>query len=197
VKLFHPEGVNIFMKIKLGDLLFTSVVNHPYLVAKSVQETIGYWKGSTASEEFLVSEIDPEFSDSLAFCENYNIPLNQGANCLIIEAKRGNNIQYAACLVPINTRANLNNVVRKYLDVRQVSLAPKDFAVFASGMEFGSITIIGLPKDWKLLIDESLIHVPHLVIGGGLRKSKLLIPGKVLSELPNAIILKGLTTPLS
>src|SRR5438128_1716380 len=137
------------MTVKMGNLAFESVNNKPSLVAKPVQVAIQNWTGSIASDELLVSEIDPEYSDSLAFCEKYNIPLHQGANCLIIEAKRGGDVKHAACLVPINTRANLNNVVRKYLNARQVSLAQKDFAVNATGMEYGSITIIGLPKDWQ------------------------------------------------
>ncbi len=184
------------MTVTIGNLTFDSVVNYFDLVAKPVQQAIANWHGTVPAEEFLVAEIDPAFSDSLAFCGKYNIPQNQGANCLIIEAKRGGETKHAACLVPINTRANLNSVVRKYLNARQVSLAPKDFAVNASGMEYGSITIIGLPTDWQLLIDESLVQIPRVLLGGGLRRSKLLIPAKALTELPNATILPGLTMSL-
>src|SRR5258708_11745178 len=68
------------MSFKVGNLTFESAKNNHLLVAKPVLTAIEHWKGSVSSDEFLVSEINPEFSDSLVFCEKYNIPLNQGAN---------------------------------------------------------------------------------------------------------------------
>lgn len=185
------------MNIKMGTLTFQPAKNNPQLLAKPVQNALKRLHNLASLGNISVAEINPEFSDSIGFCKKYNIPQNQGANCLIVEAKRGNEKKFAACLVPINSRANLNRIVRKHLNARQVSLAPKDFAVSATGMEYGSITIIGLPSDWQLLIDESLVHLPYLIIGGGLRISKLLIPGNVLKDLPNATVLPELTIPLS
>ena len=37
----------------------------------------------------------------------------------------------------------------------------------------------------------------RLIIGGGYRKSKLSVPGKALSELPNAIVIEGLGVEIS
>ena len=185
------------MSVKVGNLTFEAALDNPQLIASPIKDFLENWDGVTAKEEILVAEINPKFSDSLAFCNEYDIPLTQGANCLIIEGQRGTDKKYAACLVPINTRANINSIVRKHLDVRRASLAPKDLAVNKSAMEYGSITVVGLPFGWQLLIDESLVSIPYLVIGGGLRKSKLLIPGKFLWELPKAIIIQGLATKLS
>lgn len=182
------------MSVKVGDLIFGKAVDNPSLIAPPIKTFLAQWNGQVSKNEILVAEINPEFSDSLSFCKKYNIPLTQGGNCLVIEAQRGNDISYAACLVPINSKANLNSIVRKHLNARRVSLAEKDFAVQTSGMEYGSITIIGLPSEWSLLIDESLISITNLVIGGGLRKSKLLIQGELLSKLPNATIIHDLAS---
>lgn len=173
------------MSLKVGKLTFESAKDNLHLLAKPVQDKL-------ESIELKVTKIDPEFSDTTAFCEKYQISPNQAANCLVVEAVRGNDIKYVTCLVPGNTRADLNKLVRKHLNVRRVSLAPKDFVVNSTGMEYGGITIIGLPPTWQILIDKSLISIPNLVIGSGVRNSKLLVSGPLLEKLPNATILEGL-----
>lgn len=173
------------MSFKFGNLTFESSGDKLNLLAKPVQNKL-------ASLELLVSEIDPDFSDTGAFCEKYQISPKEAANCLVVEAVRGNDIKHAACLVPGDKRADLNKLVRKHLNVRRVSLAPKDFVVSSTGMEYGGITIIGLPSTWQILIDKSLVSLPNLIIGSGVRNSKLLVSGKFLKQLPNATILEGL-----
>lgn len=173
------------MTTKVGKLTFESAKNKGNLLAKPVQDKLGLG-------DFLVAEINPNFSDTTEFCAKYEMSPKQAANCLVIEAVRGNEIKYAACLVPGNTRADLNKRVRKYLNVRRVSLAQRDFVVNSTGMEYGGITIIGLPSDWPILIDKSLLSIPNLIIGSGLRNSKLLVSGQFLEKLPNVTILEGL-----
>lgn len=51
-------------------------------------------------------------------------------------------------------RADTNGVVRRHLDVRKISFAPMDEAVALTGTQYGSITPIGLPDDWPVLVDE-------------------------------------------
>ena len=50
-------------------------------------------------------------------------------------------------------------------------------AVAESGMEYGGITPVGLPTAWRLLVDDALLDEPVVVIGSGVRRSKLLRPG--------------------
>lgn len=175
--------------MKFGNLDFTPAVNHPELLVELTIDLLKNWSGETPVEEILVSEIDPEFADSLNFCDKYNIRPEDGANCLIVESKRAGEVKHAAVLVPVDKRADINNIVRKTLNASSISFASREFAVEATGMEFGSITVVGLPKDWPILIDEDVIKIPHLILGGGLRKSKLLVPGKALAQLPNAKVL--------
>ena len=60
------------------------------------------------------------------------------------------------------------------------------------GFAGGGITPLGLPEDWRVLVDASLLDQPLVVIGSGLRRSKLLVPGPVLADLPRAEVVEGL-----
>lgn len=73
-----------------------------------------------------------------------------------------------------------------------MSLAPIEMVLNVTGMEYGSITPVGLPKEWKILIDSRLIDLPGVIVGAGLLKAKLSISGKALTQLPNATCVEGL-----
>jgi prolyl-tRNA editing enzyme YbaK/EbsC (Cys-tRNA(Pro) deacylase) len=64
--------------------------------------------------------------------------------------------------------------------------------VAETGMEYGGITPIGLPSGWPVLIDAAVAAAPRVVIGSGVRRSKLTLPGAVLAALPAAEVLDGL-----
>ena len=59
-------------------------------------------------------------------------------------------------------------------------------------MEYGGITPVGLPSDWPILVDRAVTEQPWVLIGSGLRRSKLAVPGAALADLPGAQILDGL-----
>jgi prolyl-tRNA editing enzyme YbaK/EbsC (Cys-tRNA(Pro) deacylase) len=59
-------------------------------------------------------------------------------------------------------------------------------------MEFGGITPVGLPSDWLLLIDAVVADSETVVIGSGLRRSKIAVPGAELAKLPGAEVIDGL-----
>jgi prolyl-tRNA editing enzyme YbaK/EbsC (Cys-tRNA(Pro) deacylase) len=61
-----------------------------------------------------------------------------------------------------------------------------------TGMEYGGITPVGLPDGWPVLVDELVAKAPSVVIGSGIRGSKLWLPGALLAELPGAEVLPGL-----
>jgi prolyl-tRNA editing enzyme YbaK/EbsC (Cys-tRNA(Pro) deacylase) len=65
-------------------------------------------------------------------------------------------------------------------------------ATGATGMEYGGITPIGLPADWPLLVDAVVVDRPHVLIGSGTRRGKLIVPGKAFLDLPGAVVLEGL-----
>ena len=64
-------------------------------------------------------------------------------------------------------------------------------------MEYGGITPVGLPDGWRIFIDERLLSQEVVVIGSGLRRSKLLVTGSALADLPGAEIVEGLGIPIA
>jgi prolyl-tRNA editing enzyme YbaK/EbsC (Cys-tRNA(Pro) deacylase) len=139
-----------------------------------------------------VAEIDPELADTAAFCAAYEAPLDGSANCVVVAGRRGGEVRYAACLVLATTRADVNGIVRKRLDARKASFAPMDDAVAITGMAYGGITPIGLPAEWPLLVDAAVAAAPAVVIGSGVRHSKLALPGELAARLPGAEVVEEL-----
>ncbi|MFD9893963.1 YbaK/EbsC family protein [Amycolatopsis sp. NPDC059027] len=144
-----------------------------------------------------VSEIDPELADTAAFCEAYGSPLDASANCVVVAGKRAGEVRFAAAMVLATTRADVNGTIKRRLDVRKASFAPMDEAVELTGMAYGGITPVGLPSDWPILIDKAVADAPELVIGSGIRGSKLLISGAALAALPGAEVIEGLGRPVA
>jgi prolyl-tRNA editing enzyme YbaK/EbsC (Cys-tRNA(Pro) deacylase) len=115
----------------------------------------------------------------------------------VVSGKRGGEERVAACVVRADTRADVNALVKRTLDVRKASFLPMDRAVAESGMEYGGITPLGLPEPWRVLVDEAALALPVAVIGSGVRHSKLLVPGALLGSLPRAEVVAGLGRPVS
>lgn len=120
-----------------------------------------------------------------------------GINCLIVEGVRGGKKKVAALLVPVGYKYDMNSTVRKALDARMVSVASLDFVLKETNMEYGSITPIGLPKDWLIFIDPLVLENEDIIIGGGLKKSKIKVPTSILLSFPNVKVLEGLAKPIN
>lgn len=157
------------------------------LVAGPVAAALAAW---SRAADVRAAAIDPDLADTAAFCEHYGIDLHDSANCVVIAGKRGGEIRYAACVVLATDRADVNGVIRRRMDVRKASFAPMGDAVAITGMEYGGITPLGLPDSWPVLIDPPVLQRPEVVIGSGLRRSKLLLPAEALTDLPTAEILR-------
>jgi prolyl-tRNA editing enzyme YbaK/EbsC (Cys-tRNA(Pro) deacylase) len=139
-----------------------------------------------------VAVIDPDLADTAAFCAAYGFASDASANCVVVTGKREGVERSAACVVLATTRADVNNTVRRHLDVRKISFARLDDAVRMTGMEYGGITAIGLPVDWPVLVDEAVLAAGEVLMGSGIRGSKLLLPATVLTALPGAQVLSGM-----
>jgi prolyl-tRNA editing enzyme YbaK/EbsC (Cys-tRNA(Pro) deacylase) len=173
--------------MRFGTLDFTPAADSPELLAAPTAAAIG--SPDAAHDPVLVAAIDPGLADTAAFCDHYAIPMTDGANCVIVQARRGERTWYAAVLVRGADRADVNGVVRRHLDARKLSFAPMEDAVALTGMEYGGITPVGLPADWPILVDESVASHERLIVGSGIRGSKLLVTGAFLASLPNAEVL--------
>jgi prolyl-tRNA editing enzyme YbaK/EbsC (Cys-tRNA(Pro) deacylase) len=167
-----------------GNLSWEPATRHTELLAPPVAQAIG----STPSAR--VAPIDAELADTAAFCEAYDVSMDKSANCVVVAGKRGGEVRYAAVMVLASMRADINGAVRRHLDVRKISFAPMDQAVSMTGMEFGGITPVGLPADWPLLVDEAVVAAGDVVIGSGIRGSKLLVPAAELAGLATAEVLR-------
>lgn len=173
----------------LGTLTSLPALEHPDLLAAPVAVALRDWAHAT---RVAVVEIDPDVADTAAMSEAYELPMSTGANCVVVGGRRDGEERVAACLVRADTRADVNNLVKRTLDVRKASFLAMERAVEESGMEYGGITPVGLPTSWRLLVDSRIVAMEVAVIGSGVRRSKLLVPGALLGELRGAEVIEGL-----
>jgi prolyl-tRNA editing enzyme YbaK/EbsC (Cys-tRNA(Pro) deacylase) len=175
----------------LGRLESLPALEHPGLLAPPVADALEAW---AHGHEVAVVEIDPAVADTAAMAEAYDLGMDTGANCVVVGGKRDGEERVAACLVRADTRADVNNVVKRAIDVRKCSFLSMDRAVDETGMEYGGITPVGLPATWRLLVDPRVLDIEVAVIGSGTRRSKLLLPGRLAGALPGAEVTEGLAS---
>jgi prolyl-tRNA editing enzyme YbaK/EbsC (Cys-tRNA(Pro) deacylase) len=178
--------------MNIGILPAVPALERPDLLAAPVAAALTELAGKLEVNSIGVAEIDPALADTAAFCERYEVPPGESANCVIVAGRREGETRLAACMVLATTRADVNGVVRRELDVRKASFAPMEEAVQLTGMEYGGITPVGLPADWQLLVDDAVSGTARVVIGSGIRRSKLTLPGRLLASLPSAVVIPGL-----
>jgi prolyl-tRNA editing enzyme YbaK/EbsC (Cys-tRNA(Pro) deacylase) len=163
------------------------------LLPEPVAAAVRAWHGPVPADQLLYVDTDPEKADTDDFVRAYGAGLRDtSANCVVVAAKRGGESRLAACVVRSTTRVDVNGTVRRRLGARKASFAPVDTAVGETGMEYGGITPVGLPGGWPLLLDAAVVDLPHVLLGSGRRRGKLIVPGKALAELPNAEVIEDL-----
>jgi prolyl-tRNA editing enzyme YbaK/EbsC (Cys-tRNA(Pro) deacylase) len=175
----------------LGKLLTVPARDRSDLLAPPVVSALAAWP----VDDVLVAPIDPDLADTAAFCAAYDVGMEESANCVVVAGKREGVTRYAACVVLATTRADVNGVVRKLLDVRKASFAAMAEAVELTGMEYGGITPIGLPPQWPVLVDARVAAKERVIIGSGIRGSKIELPGAALAKLPGAQVIEELARP--
>ncbi len=177
----------------LGSLVSLPALDRPDLLAPSVHRALYDW---VLGGEVAVVEIDPALADTQALTEAYDLPLDASANCVVVAGRRGGEERVAACVVTADTRADVNNLVKRRLDVRKASFLSMERAVAETSMEYGGITPIGLPVGWRLLVDASVAEIDVAIIGSGVRRSKLLLSGAHLATYPAVELTPGLGLPV-
>lgn len=176
---------------------WTSALDRPDLLADPVRQALERMAADGADVAAVeVAEIDPDQADTAALVEATGWDVRDMANCIVIAGARAGEERVCAALVLGHTRADVNTVVRKRLDVRKCSFMPMDDAVGRSGMEYGGITPVGLPSDWPVLVDARVVQREQIVIGSGVRRSKLRLPGALAAELPGAEVVDGLAVEI-
>lgn len=175
-----------------GSLELTPALERPELLAEPVRRALA--ERDDAGDVF-VGAIDPALADTAAFCERYGVGLDVSANCVVVTGRRGDVERTAACMVLATTRADVNGFVRKRLDVRKASFMDMGQAVTMTGMEYGGITPIGLPAGWPVLVAGQVAATPWVIVGSGIRASKLLVSSDFLARTPGAEVHAELARP--
>jgi prolyl-tRNA editing enzyme YbaK/EbsC (Cys-tRNA(Pro) deacylase) len=173
----------------LGTLAAVPAATEPELLGAQTRAALDEW---ALLHQVGVVEIDPDLSDTAKTQLEYGLTMDTLANCVVVGGKREGVERLAACVVLATTRADVNGLVKRMLDVRKASFLPMDRAVDLTGMEYGGITPIGLPGAWPILIDRRVTETDVVVIGSGIRRSKILLPGALLGRLPGAAVVDGL-----
>lgn len=174
---------------RIGNLDPLPAVEHPDLLAPSVAAALATWEHA---DQVAVVEIDPDLADTAAMLAAYDLPAESSANCVVVAGRRGGEERVAACVVRADTRADVNNAAKRLLDVRKASFLAMERAVAESAMEYGGITPVGLPAGWRVLVDDRVVDIPVVLVGSGVRRSKLMLPGELLGRFPGAEVVAGL-----
>jgi prolyl-tRNA editing enzyme YbaK/EbsC (Cys-tRNA(Pro) deacylase) len=142
---------------------------------------------------YEVMSIDPAFADTAQFCEKYGIPLANSANTIVVAGKKEPK-QYCACVVRATRRVDVNHTVRKLLGVSRLSFADPEETRALTGMMLGGVTVFALPADLPIYVDEGLMPLPWIILGGGSRSLKVKISPEVFRVLPGATVTPRLVT---
>lgn len=136
-------------------------------------------------------DCDPALADTAAFCEAYGYAAEDSANAIVVVGKSDPPV-FAMCLVLANTRLDVNKAVRKKFGVRKCSFASGEQTMELTGMEIGGVTPFGTTTDLELWIDARVMEREQLIIGGGGRDRKLLVPPATLAAHPGAQVVEDL-----
>ena len=142
---------------------------------------------------YEVMSIDPDFADTAQFCAKYGIPLDHSANTIVVASKKEPK-QYCACVVLATTRLDVNHTVKKLMGASRVSFASADETMALTGMRIGGVTVFALPPDVPLYVDDRLMALDWLILGGGGRDTKIRTSPEVFRRMPNTSVVPGLAT---
>ena len=141
---------------------------------------------------YAMHRIDPAFADTAAYCENYGSSPEHAANTIIIASKKEPR-QYAACVVKATRRLDGNHTVRRLMNAARISFASAEETRELTGMMIGGVTVLALPAELAIYVDDTLMDLPWIILGGGSRSLKIKISPEVFRTLPGASVVAGLS----
>ena len=140
---------------------------------------------NAASVSYETVECREDLADTAEFCANYGVDVSDACNTIVVALKTTPR-SYVACLVRADTKIDVNHKLSKIVGIRRLSFASAEEAAELSGQAIGGVTLVGLPADVPLLIDERVVERQSIIIGGGNRTSKVRVDPRELTKLPNA-----------
>jgi prolyl-tRNA editing enzyme YbaK/EbsC (Cys-tRNA(Pro) deacylase) len=117
--------------------------------------------------------------------------MDQSGNTIIVASKKEPK-KYCACLVLATTRLDVNHVVRRLMDVSRVSFATAEETQALTGMMIGGVTLLALPPDLPIYVDDRIMALDYVILGGGSRSSKIKMAPDTLRKLPGLNVVLGL-----
>lgn len=126
--------------------------------------------------------IDPHLADTAAFCAHYGYAPEESGNCILVRSKTGD-LCYAACVVQATRQLDLNRHSRLLVAARKASFAGADETIERTGMVPGGVTPIALPDDVPVFVDEPIMQLDRVIVGGGGRELKLRLSPAALRAL--------------
>lgn len=140
---------------------------------------------------FEVIPCDPDLADTAAFCDAYGYTPDESANAIVVVGKSQPRV-FVTCVVLATTRLDVNGAVRRRLGVKKASFASADETVELTGMAIGGVTPFGIDGRTPIWIDARVMERPRVIVGGGSRSCKLLVPPAALTALPGAEVMADL-----
>jgi prolyl-tRNA editing enzyme YbaK/EbsC (Cys-tRNA(Pro) deacylase) len=132
---------------------------------------------------FTELSCDPSLADTATFCDHYGFSIKQAANTIIVASKT-DPVRFAACVVLGSTRLDVNKTVCKLMGVKKASFASAEQTKELTGMMIGGVTIFGLPDNLPIYVDSRVMEQQSIVMGGGNRRSKVVLSPEELHKLP-------------
>ena len=142
--------------------------------------------------DYDIVNIDPDFADTMKFCEKYGFPIETSGNTIIVASKRGAK-KHSASVVRADKRLDVNHRVCELMGVKRASFAKAEETSELTGMMIGGVTCLALPPELPIYVDASLLDQPYVILGGGSRSTKIKAEPSVFEKIPNATIMDDLT----
>jgi prolyl-tRNA editing enzyme YbaK/EbsC (Cys-tRNA(Pro) deacylase) len=144
---------------------------------------------------YELHRIDPAFADTAAYCEKYGSSPEHAANTIIVASKKEPR-RYAACVVKATRRLDGNHTVRRLMNASRISFASAEETRELTGMMIGGVTVLTLPPELTIYVDDTLMDLPWIILGGGSRSLKIKVSPEVFRKLPGATVVAGLSNPI-
>jgi len=132
-------------------------------------------------------DIDPRFADTAAFCQKYGYPAERSCNTIIVASKKEPK-RYVACVVLAHTRLDVNKRVTKLMGVSKASFASAEEMIALTGMQVGGVTPFSLPTGVPLYIDDRIMVLDWIILGGGGRSLKIKTSPEVFPKLGARVV---------
>ena len=82
--------------------------------------------------------------------------------------------------------------MRALMGVSRLSFATAEDTRALTGMMIGGVTVLALPGDMPIYVDERIMALDWVILGGGSRSSNIKVAPVALTRLANARVVPGL-----